>query len=97
MYLLSIAVSCHEIANVSASSHDHLFTFLTEKAKALRGHTPGNVCAVQRRLLSTVEVVQYSGGLTSVQWRANISTVEAVQYSGGLTSVQWRLCSTVEG
>ena len=43
--------------------------------------------------MSTVEAVQYSGELTSVQWRANIkysgrltlSTVEAVQYSEGLT------------
>ena len=56
--------------------------------------------------------MQYSGGLISVQWRANISTVEAVQYSGGLTSVQLRaniqysgrltsvqcrLCSAMEG
>ena len=32
---------------------------------------------------STVEAVQYSGGLTSVQWRANISTVEAVQSVDG--------------
>ena len=47
--------------------------------------------------LSTVEAVQYGGGLTSVQWRDNmifvgynISTVEAVQYGGGLASVQWR-------
>ena len=51
---------------------------------------PGNVCAVEWRLLSRVEAAQYSGGLTSVLWRANISTVEVVQYSGGLTSVQWR-------
>ena len=50
-----------------------------------------------------MEAVQYSRGLTSVLWRANISTVEvvqyrggltlstveAVQYSGGLTSEQW--------
>ena len=38
--------------------------------------TPGNVCLVQWMLLSTVEAVQYSGGLTSVLWRANISTME---------------------
>ena len=44
--------------------------------------------AVQWRLFSTVKAVQYSGGLTSVLWRANISTVEVVQYSEGLTSVQ---------
>ena len=44
---------------------------------------------------STVEVVQYSGGITSVQWgiasvlwRDNISTVEGIQYIGGITSVQ---------
>ena len=42
-----------------------------------------------------MEAVQYSGGLTSVLWRAktrgaNISTVEVVHHSGGLASVQWR-------
>ena len=43
---------------------------------------------------STVEVVQYSGGITSVQWGDNISTVghsfstvEGIQYIGGITSV----------
>ena len=52
--------------------------------------TPGNVCAVQWRLFSTVEAVQYSGGLTSVLWGVSISTVEVAKYGGGLTSVQWR-------
>ena len=45
---------------------------------------------------STVEVVQYSGGITSVLWGIasvlwgdSFSTVEVVQYSGGIASVQW--------
>ena len=32
---------------------------------------------------STVEVVQYSGGITSVHAGDNISTVEGIQYCGG--------------
>ena len=36
---------------------------------------------------STVEVVQYSGGITSVQWGDSFSTVEGIQYIGGITSV----------
>ena len=36
---------------------------------------------------STVEVVQYSGGITSVQWGDSFSTVEGIQYTGGITSV----------
>ena len=36
---------------------------------------------------STVEVVQYSGGITSVQWGDSFSTVEDIQYIGGITSV----------
>ena len=36
---------------------------------------------------STVEVVQYSGGIASVLWGDSFSTVEVVQYSGGITSV----------
>ena len=39
---------------------------------------------------STVGVVQYSGGITSVHVGDNISTV-------GITSVLWRVFSTVEG
>ena len=39
---------------------------------------------------STVEVVQYSEGITSVHVGDNISTV-------GVTSVLWRVFSTVEG
>ena len=39
---------------------------------------------------STLEVVQYSGGITSVHAGDNISTV-------GITSVLWRVFSTVEG
>ena len=41
-------------------------------------------CSVQWRAdISTMEAVQYSGGLTAVQWKANI------EYFGGY-SVQWR-------
>ncbi len=48
--------------------------------------------------MSTVVDVQYSGGISSVQWRDTISTVEDIQYSGGISSVQWRdIISTVEG
>ena len=36
---------------------------------------------------STVEVVQYSGGITSVQWGDSFRTVEGIQYIGGITSV----------
>ena len=32
---------------------------------------------------STVEVVQYSGWITSVQWGDSFSTVEGIQYIGG--------------
>ena len=62
--------------------------------------------------VSTVEAIQYCGGIAavlrgdsistcggiaSVLWRDSISTVEAVQYCGGIASVLWRLFSTVEG
>ena len=36
---------------------------------------------------STVEVVQYSGGIASVLWGDSFSTMEVVQYSGEITSV----------
>ena len=52
--------------------------------------TPYNVGSVLWRLFSTLEVVQYIGGITSVLWGiasvlwgASFSTVEVVQYSGG--------------
>ena len=52
--------------------------------------TPYNVGSVLWRLFSTLEVVQYIGGITSVLWGDNISTVgdnistvEVAQYSGG--------------
>ena len=32
---------------------------------------------------STVEVVQYSGGIRPVQWGHSFSTVEGIQYIGG--------------
>ena len=45
---------------------------------------------------STVEVAQYSGGITSVHAGDNISTVgdnistvEGIQYCGGIPSVLW--------
>ena len=40
-------------------------------------------CSVHWRLFSTLEVVQYIGGITSVLWGDSFSTVEVVQYSGG--------------
>ena len=63
--------------------------------------TPHNVGSVLWRLFSTLEVVQYIGGITSVLWEVvqyiggiasvlwgdSFSTVEVVQYSGGITSV----------
>ena len=45
--------------------------------------TPYNVGSVLWRLFSTLEVVQYIGGITSVLW--------------GIASVLWRLFSTVGG
>ena len=59
--------------------------------------TPHNVGSVQWRMFSTLEVVQYIGGITSVLWGDSFSTVEVVQYSGGIASVLWRLFSTVGG
>ena len=66
--------------------------------------TPYNVGSVLWRLFSTLEVVQYIGGITSVLWGDSFSTVEVVQYSGGIASVLWgiasvlwRWFSTVEG
>ena len=55
--------------------------------------------------ISTVEGIQYCGGIPSVLWGDSFSTVgdtfstvEVVQYSGGITSVQWGdSFSTVEG
>ena len=47
---------------------------------------------------STMEVVQYSGEITSVQWGDTFSTVEGIQYIGGITSVHaGDNISTVEG
>ena len=46
-------------------------------------NTPYNVGSVLRRLFSTLEVVQYIRGKTSVLWGDNFSTVEVPQYSGG--------------
>ena len=49
--------------------------------------TPYNVGSVLRRLFSTVEAVQYCGGIASVHVGDSISTAEAVQYCGGIASV----------
>ena len=58
--------------------------------------TSYNVGSVLWRLFSTLEVLQYIGGITSVLWGIasilwgdSFSTVEAVQYSGGIASVLW--------
>ena len=58
--------------------------------------TPYNVGSVLWRFFSTLEVVQYIGGITSVLWGdsfstvgGSFSTVEVVQYSGGIASVLW--------
>ena len=58
--------------------------------------TPYNVGSVLWRLFSTLEVVQYIGGITSVLWGDSFSTVgdsfstvEVIQYSGGIASVLW--------
>ena len=60
--------------------------------------------------ISTVEGIQYCGGIPSVLWGDNsstcggiasvlwgdtFSTVEVVQYSGGITSVQWGIASVL--
>ena len=53
---------------------------------------------------STVEVVQYSGGITSVHAGDNISTVgdnistvEGIQYCGGIPSVLWGITAGMWG
>ena len=51
-------------------------------------YTPYNVGSVLWRLFSTLEVVQYIGGITSVQW--GIASV-----LWGIASVLWRLFSAV--
>ena len=51
--------------------------------------------------ISTVEGIQYCGGIPSVLWRDTFSTVEVVQYSGNnistveIASVLWRVFSTL--
>ena len=45
--------------------------------------------------ISTVEGIQYCGGISSVLWGNTFSTVEVVQYSGGITSVQWGIASVL--
>ena len=70
--------------------------FLSNSAIPHDIHTPYNVGSVLWRLFSTLEVVQYIGGITSVLWGDSFSTVgdsfstvEVVQYSGGIASVLW--------
>ena len=61
-----------------------------QQTHAFRKHqvvTPYNVGSVLWRLFSTLEVVQYIGGITSVLWGDSFSTVEGIQYIGGITSV----------
>ena len=54
----------------------------------LRSSAPwGNSFSTVEDSFSTVEVVQYSGGITSVQWGDSFSTVEGIQYIRGITSV----------
>ena len=69
---------------------------------ALTNFTPYNVDSVLWRLFSTLEVVQYIGGITSVLWGIasvlwgdSFSTVEVVQYSGGIASVLWGIASVL--
>ena len=59
----------------------------------------GIASVLWRDSFSTVEVVQYSGGITSVHVGDNISTVEGyLQYCGGITAVHvGDSFSTVEG
>ena len=70
------------------------YYFINNKTHCLRLNswniTPYNVGSVLWRLFSTLKVVQYIGGITSVLWGDSISTVgdsfstvEAAQYSGG--------------
>ena len=66
--------------------------------------TPYNVGSVHWRLFSTLEVVQYIGGITSVLWGDSFSTVgdsfsivEVVQYCGGIASVLWGIASVLWG
>ena len=64
-----------------------------------RVFTPYNVGSVLWRLFSTLEVVQYIGGITSVLWGDSISTVgdsfRIASVLWGIASVLWRLFSTV--
>ena len=55
----------------------------------------GDSFSTVRDSFSTVEVVQYSGGITSVHAGDSFSTVEVAQYCRGIASVLWRFFSTV--
>ena len=59
----------------------NLVKFLTRSSSPQGRSTPYNVGSVLWRLFSTLEVVQYIGGITSVLWGV-------LQYCGGW-SVQW--------
>ena len=71
---------------------------------ALHRITPYNVGSVLWRLFSTLEVVQYIGGITSVLCGiASVLWGDKLQYCGGcsvqweIASVLWRLFSKVGG
>ena len=57
--------------------------------------TPYNVGSVLWRLFSTLETVQYIGGIASVLWRL-LSTVGDNICTVGITSVLSRVFSTVD-
>ena len=46
----------------------------------------GNISTVGDNI-STVEGIQYCGGITAVQWVDSFCTVDGIQYIGGITSV----------
>ena len=49
--------------------------------------------AVQWRVSSTVEGIQYRGGMPSVRWRVFSTDMSHYQYGGGTSLVRWRMCS----
>ena len=59
--------------------------------------TPYNVGSVLWRLFSTLEVVQYIGGITSVLWGIASILWGIASVLWGIASLLWRLFSTVGG
>ena len=99
-YIVSININI--VISVVFKQFFASFFSVSVPSKGLMISTPYNVGSVLWRLFSTLEVVQYIGGITSVLWGDSFSTVEVVQYSGeiasvlwGIASVLWRLFSTV--